>query len=154
MSEYDSTADIEAHIERVQFLIWEFVKLMVFRSIEHDLSKLGPEEKPFNDRMTPMMKGMTYGSPEYMAALKEIRPAIEHHYRVNSHHPEHHADGVAGMDLMDLCEMFFDWKAASERNSSGSILRSIEVNEKRYALDPQIVAIFRNTAERMGWLTA
>jgi len=56
---------------------------------------------------------------------------------------------VDGFDLFDLIEMFFDWKAASERHNDGNIFKSIEINTKRFNLSEQVVSILRNTAERM-----
>lgn len=55
---------------------------------------------------------------------------------------------VKGFDLFDLLEMFFDWKAASERHSDGNILKSIAINGERFKLSGQVVEIFKNTAER------
>lgn len=56
---------------------------------------------------------------------------------------------VNGFDLFDLIEMFFDWKAASERHNDGNILKSIEINTKRFNLSEQIVSILTNTAKRL-----
>lgn len=54
---------------------------------------------------------------------------------------------INGMNLVDLVEMFADWKAATMRHHDGNLLKSIEVNAKRFAMSPQLEAIFRNTAE-------
>jgi uncharacterized protein DUF5662 len=44
-----------------------------------------------------------FGSEDYRVAVRELGLAVEHHYAVNSHHPEHFgAAGVAGMSLLDL----------------------------------------------------
>lgn len=59
--------------------------------------------------------------------------------------------GINGMDLFDLVEMFFDWKAATERMASGNIHKSIEINEKRFNLSPQLRDILSNTAKRLGY---
>ena len=48
-------------------------------------------------------------------------------------------------------EMFFDWKAATERMASGNIHKSIEINKDRFKMDPQVAAIFSNTAKRLGY---
>ena len=32
---------------------------------------------------------LTYGSDEYKACLTEMKPALDHHYAANRHHPEH-----------------------------------------------------------------
>ncbi len=76
---------------------------------------------------------------------------LAHHYANNSHHPEHYPDGVAGMDLFDLVEMFFDWKAASERGQEPAM--NLTVACERYKIDPMLAAILRNTADRLGYKT-
>ena len=42
---------------------------------------------------------------------------------------EIYANGVAGMDILDLVEMLCDWKAASERTKDGDFQKSIEIGE-------------------------
>lgn len=42
------------------------------------------------------------GCDEYRACLREMKPALEHHYASNSHHPEHYSNGIQGMSLFDL----------------------------------------------------
>jgi hypothetical protein len=63
------------------------------------------------------------------------------------HHPEHFKDGVDDMNLLDIMEMFCDWKAAGERHNDGNILKSIERNADRFGLSPQLVRILENTAK-------
>ncbi len=53
---------------------------------------------------------------------------------------------VNNMTLLDVLEMLLDWKASSERHNDGNILKSIEINTKRFGLSPQLVHIFQNTA--------
>ena len=91
---------------------------------------------------------MTYGSDEYRQCLRDIKPAIEHHNAHNSHHPEYYPNGIDGMDLLDLLELVCDWKAASERHDDGDVLKSIEINEKRFKMSPQLAGILRNTIKR------
>jgi len=55
--------------------------------------------------------------------------------------------GINGMTLIDVIEMFCDWKAASERHADGDILKSIEINGKRFNIDQQLKQIILNTAE-------
>lgn len=148
---YDSTKDTEAHIERVETLLIEFAAELMNRGEEHDASKLKSPEKDLFDEYTPKLKDCTYGSEEYKAFLAGLKPALDHHYANNSHHPEHYPDGIAGMDLFDLVEMFFDWKAATERMASGNIHKSIVINADRFKMDPQVVAILSNTAKRLGY---
>lgn len=56
---------------------------------------------------------------------------------------------VNDMSLIDLVELFLDWKAASERHNDGNILKSIEINAQRFNLNPQLVSIFENTAKEL-----
>jgi len=51
------------------------------------------------------------------------------------------------MTLIDVIEMFCDWKCASERHADGDILKSIEINCKRFNIDQQLRQIILNTAE-------
>lgn len=77
-----------------------------------------------------------------------MEPALDHHYANNSHHPQHYENGVDGMDLFDIVEMFFDWKAAGERTKDGDIFKSININKERFGLSEQLVKIFENTARK------
>src|SRR3981081_1185912 len=87
---YDSTLDTQAHISRVGMALNEVLKNLENRALVHDASKLEPPEKEAFDVATPKLKDLKYGSDEYRAALREIKPALEHHYSANDHHPEHY----------------------------------------------------------------
>lgn len=91
---------------------------------------------------------MTYGSEEYQACLKAIKPALDHHYANNCHHPEHYKNGVDDMDFIDLVEMIADWKAATKRHNDGNILKSLEKNKERFHISDQLNNILMNTVER------
>jgi hypothetical protein len=52
------------------------------------------------------------------------------------------------MTLVDLVEMFADWYAASKRHDNGDILKSIELNKKRFQLGDPLTNILKNTAVR------
>lgn len=148
----DSTEDTNRHRIRVRSLLCLMAGMLDARGEAHDLSKLGPEEKPVFDEFIPRLAGSTYGSEEYKGFLAAMRPALDHHYAKNSHHPEHFEDGVTGMSLFDLFEMLADWKAAGERHDGGGdIMRSLEVNAKRFSIAPQLRAILENTVREMGW---
>lgn len=145
---YDSTKDTLLHIKRVNELLIYAANELLDRGVYHDQTKLGSPEKELFDEYTPKLKDSTYGSDEYKANLKGLEPALKHHYLNNSHHPEHYENGINGMDLFDLVEMFFDWKAAGERHADGNMEKSIEINKDRFKMSDQLVDIFRNTDER------
>ena len=148
---YDSTQDTTQHIQNVQEAMADMRNALRLRALRHDASKLVEPEKALYDILTPRLKGLTYGSDEYKANLAELKPALDHHYANNSHHPEHYPDGIAGMDLLDLVEMMCDWRAAGMRHANGDMGRSLEINRDRFKIDPQLYAILCNTARRMGW---
>lgn len=178
---YDSRYDTIEHILRVRELISVMRNKLEARGVAHDRSKLGPNEKPILDRVTPKLKGLTYGSDEYKASLAEMGPALAHHYAHNSHHPEHYQKqvciicfseypndykkrckecgngqmtnepNISGMSLLDVLEMLCDWKAATERHADGNIDRSLKVNRERFNISAQLHAILENTVLEMGW---
>lgn len=139
------------HIHTVQMLLLEVIQDLQQRMITHDQSKLHEPERAIFDEATHRLKGLVYGSEEYTAQLKDMKPALDHHYANNRHHPEFFSDGVNGMTLVDLLEMIVDWKAATMRHATGSITNSLEVNKKRFNLSPEIIRILENTVAAYGW---
>lgn len=134
------------HIHEVRKNLHKVIDELLIRAIDHDQCKLySPEAEAF-DAVVPKLKGLTYGSPEYKECLAGMRPAIEHHNNHSRHHPEHHADGMHHMSLIDLLEMMCDWKAATLRHEDGCIYKSLEINAKRFHMSTQLVEILKNTA--------
>ncbi len=148
---YDSTQDTLDHIAKVQARLQECISRLTIRAAHHDRSKLVEPEKSGYDKLTIALKDVVYGSDEYRAALAEAKPVIDHHYAVNSHHPEHRENGIAGMSLLDIVEMLADWKAASERTRQGSIAASLAHNKERFGISDQLAAILENTVRELGW---
>lgn len=172
---YDSRPDTFEHIAQVRRFLYRAIDELSERAKIHDQSKLESPEKEIFDAVTPKLKGMTYGSDEYKASLAEMKPALDHHYANNRHHPEFHerlvcngcfkywpADyagccdvcgygqfqresDIGAMNLVDLLEMLCDWKAATLRHADGDILRSIEINQKRFKYGDELKRILLNT---------
>lgn len=197
---YDSSAETQKHIDTVASIMRSVADELVERARLHDKSKLCEPEKSMYDEFTPLLRSMTYGSDEYKACLKDMGEALDHHYSVNRHHPEHFdmlqcpvchniynekdvaidarlvedirlcpecckhgtimecvlvpVSGVYGMNVIDLVEMLCDWKAASMRHADGDVMKSIEINRKRFKMSDQIVSIFKNTIDWMKQETA
>lgn len=150
-SKYDSTVDTLKHIKRVSQLLNEAAIELLKRANEHDDSKLHEPEKSLFDKFTPLLKDTEYGSDEYYKHLEGLKVALDHHYARNSHHPEHYPDGVEDMNLFDILEMFFDWKAASERHATGNIYTSIHKNKDRFNMGAMLARIFYNTAQYLNY---
>ena len=141
----DSVFDTVLHIRKVQYymnmVIWELIE----RSRTHDQSKLESPEKETFDKYSNLLHDSIYGSDEYKQFLKEMKPALDHHYKNNCHHPEFSKDGINGMTLIDLLEMLVDWVAASKRHATGDIKKSLEINQKRFVYTDELKKIFLNT---------
>jgi hypothetical protein len=142
---YDSTAETLKHIKQVNDFLINFSIELLKRAQKHDLSKLESPEKELFDEMTPILENLEYGSVEYYKSLEKLKPALDHHYDNNSHHPQYYPNGVNDMTLIDLIEMFCDWKAAVLRTKNGDIEKSIQINANRFDLSNQLTEIFTNT---------
>ncbi|MDK1290116.1 DUF5662 family protein [Pseudoalteromonas umbrosa] len=117
------------------------------RCLTHDQSKLlAPEVDAFTKSME-RLSFVEFGSVDYHKALAELKPALEHHYAHNRHHPEHFSGGVMDMTLVDLFEMYCDWLASSLRTKDGDIYHSFEVTQKRFNLCDEVITLLKNTHE-------
>jgi hypothetical protein len=143
-----------AHVTRIRHLIALCIDKLNNKSAHHDDSKFTElelsylakiEEKVYKEGNAP------FASPEYNERKKLLQPMLEHHYRNNSHHPEHFENGVNGMDLFDVVEMFCDWKAASERGEESSM--NLQHACEKYKIDSQLKEILYNTAKNFKWKT-
>lgn len=141
--------DTMSHIRKVQEFIHKVVKDLLNRADVHDSSKLESPEVEYFTEFTEKLSGTTYGSAEYDKFKEAMKPALDHHYSHNRHHPEHFKGGLNEMNLIDLLEMFCDWRASSMRHNDGNIRKSIEINGNRFQMSPQLVKIFENTADYM-----
>lgn len=152
MNRDDVIRSTAAHIRRVGEIMVEMSNEINKRAIAHDESKWSKEEWPLFEKSTPRLASLTYNSAEYKEALADIKVALDHHYKVNSHHPEHFKDGINEMTLLDLVEMICDWKAATERHENGCISHSLEQNKERFKIEPQLLKILENTCKAKGWI--
>ena len=148
----DSSDVTRDHINKVQALLHDFVADLVARGIQHDASKFDEVEAGPLQAMQDLIDKegpAPYGTEEYRRRTALLGPMLEHHYAHNSHHPEHYPDGIAGMDLLDLVEMFHDWKAASERGGDSAMGLSYCI--EKYGILPMLASILQNTCDRNGW---
>lgn len=145
-----SKTETYEHILIVQHYLNIIIKELIDRGNKHDKSKLiDPELSGFAENINKLEK-VEYGTQEYNNLLKELKPTIEHHYANNSHHPEFYQNGIEDFDLIDLIEMFCDWKAATKRNKNGNINTSIDKNAERFNINSQLVKIFKNTVRKLN----
>ena len=135
------------HIDNVKKLLSICIKNLIKQAISHDDSKLEDFEKKYFDQYTQKLRNTEYGSSKYYEYLDKINPALVHHYEVNKHHPEHYKNGIKDMNLLYLLEMLCDWYDSSKRSKNGDILKSIEINQKRFGYSDELKTIFINTVE-------
>lgn len=147
MTEQITNYETLQHILNVRNLLDKVIIKLIGRAEAHDQSKLEEPELSIFVEYTPKLAQSTYGSSEYKQFLKEMKPALDHHYANNPHHPEYHKTGINGMTLLDVLEMFCDWKAATLRHHDGDIKKSIEINTKRFGIAEQLKNILLNTIQ-------
>lgn len=149
LKEGSTNNETRRHIANVSAVIHAVVCDLLARADAHDRSKLYDPELAFFTKLTEKLAGCTFGSKEHKRNMASLKPALDHHYAVNRHHPEHHSGGINDMTLIDLVEMFCDWKASSKRHNDGNLLKSLDLCSKRFKMSPQMERIFRNTAKAM-----
>lgn len=127
----------------------DFCNDIMDRAYRHDESKLHePEKERFDYVGTHQhLSKHTYGSDEYKKSLEYLGPALDHHYQENDHHPQHFPNGISGMNLTQLVEMWLDWLAACNRNKNGNIYKSLEVNKDRFKISDQLYNVLLNQAD-------
>lgn len=133
------------HIQNVDKAIHMIVLHLLIKAEQHDVSKFSDEELPIFKKYTPLLAETTYGSKQYKKYLKEMKVALDHHYKKNNHHPEHFKNGIKDMNLLDIIEMLCDWKAATKRHNDGDIKKSIIHNQKRFRFSDELKQIMLNT---------
>jgi hypothetical protein len=139
--------ETQKHIERVRYYIRMVTDRLTTRGVKHDTIKLEDPEIELFAEHTECLANLAYNSDEYKEHLAALKPALDHHYANSRHHPEHFPKGINDMNLVDIMEMICDWKASSERQKDGNLLKSIEMNAQRFGYDDQLKQIFINTAK-------
>jgi len=129
MTEEEKAISFETlkHIINVRNLLDVAIHIITLRAKNHDTSKLEDPELVTFVKYTPKLAETTYGSDEYKQYLREMGPALEHHYAINRHHPECFQE-LDSMNLFDVLEMLCDWMAVTKRHDDGDIMKSIEIN--------------------------
>tara|TARA_Y100000310_G_C20697629_1_gene826822 strand:+ start:2844 stop:3311 length:468 start_codon:yes stop_codon:yes gene_type:complete len=128
----------------VAYYIFVFVFKLIYRAFVHDISRYRPSEtKYFSSVVYVDNKKVTFGSRRYFAVIRLIKPGIDLHRFRNRHHPEFHKNGFKDMSAIDILEMMCDWKAAARRHGDGDVMKSLEINQKRYGFSDDEKEILR-----------
>ena len=139
------------HIRSVQSNLAKCIIILEKRLIDHDKTKLEQPELDGFMKATPLLKKLTYGSEDYEKVRTGILgPALKHHYENFAHHPEHYENGIHGMNLIDVIEMFCDWSASAKRHDDGKFEDSIKINKKRFGYDDLFSELLLNTEKYLN----
>lgn len=144
MTDFDSRPDTYDHMQKVARLLHRCATNLLSRAEVHDESKLIDPELAAYDEMVVKLRAAEYGSDEYRAILRAQKPAIQHHYAHNPHHPEHWPNGIADMSLLDVLEMLVDWEAAAQRKD-GHARPTMDHNQERFGFSDELKNILLNT---------
>jgi hypothetical protein len=134
-----------AHKVRVGRYMVGFAARILYRAIRHDNSKLHSPELTIFANAPVGPYDVPYGSQQYFNNLATLSQALVHHYTHNSHHPEHYADGVSGMNLIDLVEMVSDWQAAASLHRGANFQEILSISQQRYGMSDDLSAILANS---------
>jgi len=152
---FDYAADVAEHKKAVGSLLRFIVRDLEARAAVHDDSKLDPEEMSVYERVIPEIKTAPFGSDAYKAGLVSLGPALDRHYAINRHHPEHFGPsdgkpgGIPAMALSDIVEMLCDWVASAEAKGNDPVKGMVEFQFPKYGVDGDLQAILLNTVREL-----
>lgn len=138
-------ADTNKHRDLVRLYMDRLADTIKDNGERHDQSKLEEPELSTFAEYGPKLKETKFPSLEYNKYLKEMNKGLDHHYANNRHHPQHFADGISGMNLLDIIEMVCDWVAAGKRMKDSSFEESVEFQAKRFGISDQLRQIILNS---------
>lgn len=150
LKEEATNSETRKHILNVVKYMNIIVTQLLLRAQNHDASKLEEPELKYFAEWTDRLATCSYGSETYKEFLRNLKPALDHHYSVNNHHPQHFKNSIEDMNIVDLVEMLIDWKSASLRTQDGDLKKSIEYNVKRFDICPQLAKILENSISILG----
>ena len=81
--------ETKKHIDTVRGYLGRVVANLLHRGDKHDHDKLESPWAEVYEAETPKLAKLEYGSEAYKESLKALGPALDHHYTIHDHHPEH-----------------------------------------------------------------
>ena len=144
-------SDTMEHKTRVSIILTKIAKDMISRGKIHDNSKFKSPERDIYEMNHDKLSQARFGTEEYKKIQDEMSIAVNHHYQVNDHHPEHFQNGIVDMNLIQIQEMLADILAVSMTKGTDVIkflpdfMREKDIPENYYT-------ILRNTLEYMKGL--
>ena len=136
---------IYTHKHMLSYYMGLIVKELLDRSIDHDNSKLTPEELDGYVKNGAILDNAVIGTQEYNDTLELMKKYNNIHYNRNRHHPEHFSNGIDDMNLIDIIEMFSDWCSVSDIKNTDVLEVMENVLFKRFDIDEQLCNVIKNT---------
>lgn len=125
---------------RLSFLAAELKK----RAEIHDNSKLCMPEVGYLIDMDKEGK-VDYGSEAYFEKMEKWDCFFKHHYKENTHHPDHYQLGINDMTIVDLCEYMIDVVSYFEDLHVADAINTIDAQQARFGLSEQVANVLKNT---------
>lgn len=132
---------INIHKKYLKDKLFDISQILYLNGVNHDNSKFSNEELPYFEKVEDI-KVKEYQDDNYKKSMEILKPALDHHYSINRHHPEHFENGVDEMNLLDLIEMVFDWEASARVHGTEF---NPEDNFNRFNISSQLGNIIKNT---------
>ena len=134
----------QEHIYNVRKLLNKFADVLKQKGETHDQSKL-EEPEVYGWAAMDLEPRYEYGSYEYYDKLRRFSEVFNHHYKVNSHHPEHFVNPEHEMTLIDMVEMLCDWFAYKQDIPIREGVELIREQCGRFGFSDTIMSLLTNT---------
>lgn len=134
----------QEHIYNVRKLLNKFADVLKQKGETHDQSKL-EEPEVYGWAAMDLEPHYEYGSYEYYDKLRRFSEVFNHHYKVNSHHPEHFVNPEHEMTLIDMVEMLCDWFAYKQDIPIREGVELIREQCDRFGFSDTIMSLLTNT---------
>lgn len=120
-----------AHQKSIAEKLNALAKSLIDRGEHHDEAKFTPEELPLLASEDP----------------RSVDIAMQHHYRLTRHHPQHFKNGMRDMCLIDLVETFVDWEMDAEEEGK-DFSEILAEKQKEFGFSDDIRDIMQNTYDQ------
>ena len=134
----------QEHIYNVRKLLNKFADVLKQKGETHDQSKL-EEPEVYGWAAMDLEPRYESGSYEYYDKLRRFSEVFNHHYKVNSHHPEHFINPEYEMTLIDMVEMLCDWFAYKQDIPIREGVELIREQCNRFGFSDTIISLLTNT---------
>jgi len=146
MTETRFALSLRKHIAYIRENINKVMRELSERALHHDDSKWSEQERPLYEKSDEAVNFYGKEIKSYEELLKItnpiVAPAIEHHFKVSRHHPEHYKYGINDMNLIDIIEMVCDWHSSAKTRG---LPLDCKFNYERFGIDKQLQSIIENT---------